>query len=121
MMTGEWLKREMTEMNAQSARRDAALELQQLAIEFEAADLAAFRRIRVLCWLILAIATAVVIVFLIAGGDWRYMLGFWLIVQLLTWGSYLLSARRQKQQTDQLKQLSAKWMADQPSSITPEI
>ena len=101
-------------MTAQSARREAAFELQQLAAEFESADQAAFRRMRILCWLILAVATAVVIVFLIAGGDWRYMMGFWLVVQILTWGSYLLSARRQKQQTDQLKQLSAKWMADQP-------
>ena len=99
-------------MTVPNGRREAGFELQQLALEFEAADQAAFRTNRVLCFLVLGISTAIIIVLLIAGSDWRYMLGIWVVVQILTWGSHLLSSRRQTRQTDQLKQLSAKWMAE---------
>jgi uncharacterized membrane protein len=92
------------------ARRDIALELHKLAQDFEASDAAAFTRMRLLCWVISAVVTVVLIVLLVAGGDWRYLGAFWLVLLGVTWGAYGLSMRRQREQTSKLRALAARWL-----------
>jgi hypothetical protein len=92
------------------ARREVALEIQQLAEEFEKDDEAAFRRNRIACWVGVAIVTIVILGVLTLGGDARYLAVFWLIIVGLIWGGYALSSRRQRQQTGRLKALAARWL-----------
>jgi hypothetical protein len=96
------------------ARRQAGLEIQLLADEFEQSDEAAFRRTRIACWVLTALVSLVVLVLLIAGGDWRYLGGFWVVVLAVAWGGYALSLRRQRQQTGRLKSLAAQWLTGVP-------
>ena len=93
------------------ARREAALELQKLAEDFERDDEAAFRRTRLACWVAVAIVTLVILGLLALGGDARYLGVFWLILVGLTWTGYALSSRRQRQQTDRLRALAARWLS----------
>jgi hypothetical protein len=55
------------------ARREAALEIQKLAADFEAEDEAAFRRTRIACWVVAAIVTLIVLGVIVLGGDARYL------------------------------------------------
>ncbi len=96
------------------ARRQAGLEIQALAQEFEASDEAAFHRTRIVCWVVLGIVTLVELVLLIAGGDWRYLAAFWVAIAALVWGGYAVSSRRQRQQTDRLRQLAMRWLGEDP-------
>jgi Flp pilus assembly protein TadB len=92
-------------------RREAALELQQLAEDFEKEDEAAFRRTRIACWVGAAIVTVIILGLLALGGDARYLGAFWLIIVGLIWGGYALSSRRQRQQTDRLRALATRWLS----------
>jgi hypothetical protein len=96
------------------ARRQAGLEIQALAQEFEASDEAAFRRTRILCWAVLGIVTLVMLVLLIAGGDWRYLVTSWVAIVALTWFGYAVSSNRQRQQTARLRALAVRWLGDEP-------
>jgi hypothetical protein len=96
------------------ARREVALEIQQLAEEFEKDDEAAFRRNRIACWVGVAIVTIVILGVLTLGGDARYLAVFWLIFVGLIWAGYALSSRRQRQQTGRLKALAARWLSGGP-------
>jgi Flp pilus assembly protein TadB len=93
------------------ARREAALELQQLAEDFEREDEAAFRRTRIACWVGAAIATIIILGLLALGGDVRYLGVFWLIIVGLIWAGYALSSRRQRQQTNRLRALATRWLS----------
>ena len=97
------------------ARRDAALEIQKLAEDFEREDEAAFRRTRIACWVVVAIVTIVILGLLLIGGDALYLGIFWLIIVGLTWAGYALSSRRQRQQTGRLKALAAGWLSAGPT------
>ena len=90
------------------------MELQQLADEFERSDAAAFRRTRIVCWVIAAIVTAVILILLIGGADWRYLAAFWVVAVGLTWAGYGLSSRRQRQQTGRLRALATRWVTEEP-------
>jgi hypothetical protein len=94
-----------------NARRQAGLELQALAVEFERSDEAAFRRSRIISWVVTAVVALVAVILLIMGADWRYILGFAVIVIGLVWLGYWLSTRRQRQQTGRLKDLAARWLS----------
>ena len=85
------------------ARREAALEVQKLAQDFERDDEAAFRRTRIACWVVVATVTIVTLGLLLLGGDARYLGVFWLIIVGLIWAGYALSSRRQRQQTGRLR------------------
>jgi threonine/homoserine efflux transporter RhtA len=97
------------------ARREAALEIQKLAEDFERDDEAAFRRTRISCWIIVAIFTIIILGLLTLGGDARYLGVFWLIIVGLTWAGYALSRRRQRQQTGRLRALAARWLSAGPT------
>ena len=90
------------------ARREAGLEIQKLAEDFERDDEAAFRRTRIACWVVVAIVTIVILGLLLLGGDGRYLGVFWLIIVGLTWAAYALSSRRQRQQTGRLRALATR-------------
>jgi hypothetical protein len=92
-------------------RREAALELQQLAEDFEKEDEAAFRRTRIACWVGAAIATIIILGLLALGGDARYLGVFWLIIVGLIWAGYALSRHRQRQQTNRLRALATRWLS----------
>lgn len=92
------------------ARRQAGLELQALAQEFEESDEAAFRRTRILCWVVLAVAALIEIVLLIAGSDWRYLLASWIAAAGLIWFGYAVSSSRQRRQTARLRELALRWL-----------
>ena len=98
------------------ARRDAALEIQKLAEDFEREDEAAFRRTRIACWVVVAIVTIVILGLLLIGGDALYLGIFWLIIVGLTWAGYALSSRRQRQQTDRLRALATRWLSAGPTA-----
>jgi len=91
-------------------RRSAALELEKLVAEFERSDEAAFRRSRILSWIVTSAVTIILIVLLAAGADWRYLGAFWLAILALTWGAYGLSIRRQRQQLERLRALTTSWL-----------
>jgi hypothetical protein len=93
------------------ARRQAASELQQLAEDFERNDEAALRRTRIVCWGVTGTAAIVILILLIAGADWRYLTAFWLAIVGLTWLGYWLSSRRQRGQTERLKDLATRWLS----------
>jgi len=98
------------------AQREVALEIQKLAEEFERSDELAFRRSRMMCWVIVAALTAVVLFLLVVGADWRYLGAFWIVIVGLTWSAYWISARRQRQQTSLLRNLADRWMHDGPTA-----
>jgi Flp pilus assembly protein TadB len=100
------------------ARREAALEIQKLAEDFERDDEAAFRRTRIACWVIAAIFTIIILGLLALGGDARYLGVFWLILVGLTWVGYALSSRRQRQQTGRLRALASRWLSSGRSAET---
>jgi Flp pilus assembly protein TadB len=93
------------------ARREAALEIQKLAEDFEKEDEAAFRRTRIACWVIAGIVTIIILGMIALGGDARYLGIFWLTIVGLTWAGYALSRRRQRQQTGRLRALAARWLS----------
>jgi Flp pilus assembly protein TadB len=97
------------------ARREAALEIQKLAEDFEKEDEAAFRRTRIACWVIAAIVTIIILGMMALGGDARYLGVFWLIIVGLIWAGYALSSRRQRQQTDRLRALATRWLSTDPT------
>jgi Flp pilus assembly protein TadB len=97
------------------ARREAALDIQKLAEDFEKEDEAAFRRTRIACWVIAAIVTIIILGMIALGGDARYLGIFWLIIVGLIWAGYALSSRRQRQQTDRLRALSTRWLSAGPT------
>jgi len=96
------------------ARRQAGLEIQALAQEFETSDEAAFRRTRILCWVVLGIAALIEMLLLIGGGDWRYLLASWAVIAALTWGAYAVSSSRQRRQTARLRELAMRWVGEPP-------
>jgi Flp pilus assembly protein TadB len=96
------------------ARREAALEIQKLAEDFEKEDEAAFRRTRIASWVVAAIVTIMILGLLVLGGDARYLGVFWLIIVGLIWAGYALSSRRQRQQTSRLRALAARWLSAAP-------
>lgn len=97
-------------------RREAALEIQRLAEDFEKEDAAAFRRTRIACWVVAAIVTIIILGMIALGGDARYLGIFWLIIIGLIWAGYALSSRRQRQQTDRLKALAMRWLSEGPTA-----
>jgi hypothetical protein len=97
------------------ARREAALEIQKLAEDFEKEDEAAFRRTRITCWVVAAIVTIIILGMMVLGGDARYLGVFWLIIVGLIWAGYALSSRRQRQQTDRLRALATRWLSADPT------
>jgi Flp pilus assembly protein TadB len=97
------------------ARREAALEIQKLAEDFEKDDEAAFRRTRIGCWVGVAIITLVTLGVLALGADARYLAVLWLIIVGLIWAAYALSSRRQRQQTSRLRALAARWASADPT------
>lgn len=99
------------------ARRQAGLEIQALAREFEEGDEAAFRRTRILCWVLLGIVTLVELVLLIAGGDWRYLVGVWIAITALIWFAYAVSSSRQRAQTARLRALAERWLGAEPPVV----
>ena len=94
------------------ARREAALEIQKLAEDFERDDEAAFRRTRIGCWVVVGIVTVIILGLLLMGGDARYLGFFWLVIVGLTWAGYALSSRRQRQQTGRLRALATRWLRE---------
>ena len=101
-----------------AARREVALEVESLAREFEASDNAAFRRSRLICWIVTAAVTALALILLLFGGDGRYLTVFWLVVVGLVWAGHLLSSHRQRQQTARLRGLATRWLAATPPAPT---
>jgi hypothetical protein len=97
------------------ARREAALEIQKLAEDFEKEDEAAFRRTRIASWVIAGIVTIIILGMIALGGDARYLGIFWLTIVGLTWAGYALSRRRQRQQTGRLRALAARWLSAGPT------
>ncbi|AWK90047.1 hypothetical protein [Azospirillum thermophilum] len=100
---------------ATEARREAGLEIRALAEEFEQSDEAAFRRSRALCWALVAVVALVELVLWMAGADARYLVVAWLVITALTWGAYLWSSRRQRQQTARLRALAERWLTEPPA------
>jgi hypothetical protein len=99
---------------ATSARREVALEIEKLAEEFERSDEAAFRRTRLVCWVVTGLVTALVLILLVMGGDRRYLGLFWVAVVGLSWAGYAFSSFRQRRQTGQLRALANRWLASAP-------
>lgn len=102
-----------------AVRRRAGLEIQALADDFADSDESAFRRSRILAWVVTAVVTLVLLVLLTAGSDWRYLMGVWVFVAAFTWGGYLLSSRRQRRQTERLHGLATRWLSDEPLDPPP--
>jgi threonine/homoserine efflux transporter RhtA len=96
------------------ARREAAVELQQLAEEFERSDEVALRRTRILCWVASAVVTIATLLLLISSADWRYLGAFWVVIVGLIWAGYGLSSRRQRQQTSRLRAVASRWLTGEP-------
>jgi threonine/homoserine efflux transporter RhtA len=96
------------------ARPEVASELRALADEFARSDEAAFRRSRILCWIVTAVVTLVILLLLISGADWRYLGAFWIVAVGVTWVGYGLSGRRQRQQTERLRALANRWLTGEP-------
>ena len=95
---------------AAEARRQAGLEIQALAEDFEQSDEAAFLRMRIIAWVVAGVVTLVLLVLLTAGADWRYLLGFWVVIVGFTGIGYAASVRRQRQQTARLRTLANRWL-----------
>jgi hypothetical protein len=100
------------------ARREAALEIQQLAEEFERDDEAAFRRARIVCWSVVAIITVLILGLLGLGGNVISLGILWLVIVGLTWAGYFQSSRRQRQQTGRLRALADRWRSAAPAAGT---
>jgi hypothetical protein len=99
---------------AVAARREVALEIERLAEEFERSDEAAFRRTRLVCWVISGLVTLLVLILLVMGGDHRYLGLFWVAIVGLTWAGYAFSSFRQRRQTGHLRTLANRWQAPAP-------
>jgi hypothetical protein len=97
-----------------AARREVALDIQRLAEEFERSDEAAFYRTRLVCWVVTALVTVLVLILLAMGGDRRYLGFFWVAILGLTWAGYALSSFRQRRQTGQLRALANRWLTPAP-------
>jgi uncharacterized membrane protein len=93
-----------------TARREAGLEIEALAQEFERSDESAFRGMRIICWVVTAVVAVVALIFLIVGADWRYIASFTVAIVALVWLAYWFSARRQRQQTAKLRALATRWL-----------
>ena len=92
------------------ARRDVAVEIRKLAEEFERDDEAAFRRNRIVCWVVMVVVTALILVILGLGGDARFLAVLWVVIVGLIWAGYVHSSRRQRQQTGRLRELASRWL-----------
>jgi Flp pilus assembly protein TadB len=92
-------------------RRQAASELQQLAQDFERSDEAALYRTRIVCCGVTAVAAIIILILLIAGAHWRYVAVVWVAIVGITWAGYWLSSRRQREQTERLKDLANHWLS----------
>jgi len=97
-----------------AARREVALDIQKLAEEFERSDEAAFHRTRLVCWVVTALVTVLVVILLVVGGDRRYLGFFWVAIVGLTWAGYAFSSFRQRRQTGQLRALANRWLTGEP-------
>ncbi|OYD83139.1 hypothetical protein [Azospirillum brasilense] len=95
---------------AAEARRQAGLEIQALAEDFEQSDEAAFLRMRIIGGVAAGVVTLVLLVLLTAGADWRYLFGFWVVIVGFTWIGYAVSVYRQRQQTARLRALATRWL-----------
>lgn len=100
------------------ARREAAAEIQRLAEEFERDDEAAFRRSRVVCWLVVTVVTILILGLLGLGGNLISLGILWLVIVALTWFGYLQSSRRQRQQTGRLRELADRWREATPGDAS---
>ena len=95
---------------AVAARREVALEIERLAEEFERSDEAAFRRTRLVCWVVTAAVTIILVILLVMGADRRYLGFFWVAIVGLTWAGHFYSTYRQRQQTSRLRALANRWL-----------
>lgn len=98
------------------ARREAALEIQKLAEEFEQDDESAFRRSRIASWITVVLVTILILGMLAIGGDWRFLGVLWIVIVGLSWAGYFLSSRRQRQQTGRLRELANRWLSTDPGA-----
>jgi hypothetical protein len=60
------------------------------------------------------VVTVVVLILLVAGGDWRYLGLLWAVVAGLIWAGHAFSSHRQRQQTSRLRALATRWLAEAP-------
>ena len=97
-----------------AARREVALDIQKLAEEFERSDEAALYRTRLVCWVVTALVTVLVLILLPMSGDRRYLGLFWVAIVGLTWAGYAFSSFRQRRQTAQLRALANRWLTPTP-------
>lgn len=104
-----------------AARREVALDIQRLAEEFEQSDEAAFRRARIVCWVITGAVTMFVLILLGMGADRRYLVLFWAAVVGLAWIGQALSSRRQRQQTARLRALATRWLEATPAAAEDRV
>src|SRR4051812_25313734 len=96
-------------------RREVALELRELAEDFERSDGAALSRDRIVCRVAVAAVTVVAPTLPITGGDWRYPGSFWAAIAGLAWGvAYAFSSRRQHRRVGRLEALAARWLGGEP-------
>ncbi|MBB3264543.1 hypothetical protein JJL56_11565 [Azospirillum sp. YIM DDC1] len=95
---------------AAEARRQAGLEIQALAEDFEQSDEAAFLRMRIIGGVVAGVVTLVLLVLLTAGADWRYLFGFWVVIVGFIGIGYAVSVYRQRQQTARLRALATRWL-----------
>lgn len=91
------------------ARQQAGRELQTLAEDFASSDEAAFMRTRIAYIVISVVVTLFLLVLTIAGGNWRQLGLFWLVLLAVMWGAFWLSQRRQRAQTHRLMELAESW------------
>jgi Flp pilus assembly protein TadB len=96
----------------QEARQEAGAEIHKLAEEFELSDETAFRRGRIVRAVVSAAITAVYLILLLAGADWRAWGALWAVAIGLVWVEYALSIHRQRRQTARLRELAARWLRD---------
>jgi hypothetical protein len=99
-----------------AARREVALDIENLADSFAVSDERALKASRIGIWVILGIVSLVIVLLLFAGSDWRYVMATWASSATVLWGGYGLSARRQRQQTRRLRELATKWMEGNPAA-----
>lgn len=90
-------------------RLQAALEIRELAEEFERSDETAFVRTRALCWALVGVVALVCLALWMAGADARYLSVSWAAISLLIWAGYWWSSRRQRSQTARLRALADRW------------
>jgi hypothetical protein len=101
------------------AQLEAAAEIRRLAEEFERDDEAAFRRSRIVCWLVVAVVTILTLGLLGLGGNVISLGILWLVIVGLTWIGYYQSSRRQRHQTSRLRELADRWLEASPGAASP--